>query len=114
MSYTMIGIMPAKPPPIFPSENKLLTEFGERLRLARLRRQLSAEVVAERASISRMTLHRAEQGSAAVSFGVYLRILAVLNLENDIALLAADDRLGRRLQDLGLPLKKRASRSRDG
>lgn len=97
---------------MFPSEKKLLVEFGERLKLARLRRRYAAELVAERAGISRMTLHRAEQGSPAVSLGVYARILAVLNLEGDISALAADDRLGRRLQDLELPVRQRARRTR--
>jgi transcriptional regulator with XRE-family HTH domain len=94
--------MPSKKQPIYPSEQKLLTEFGERLRLARLRRKLSAETIAERSSITRMTLHRAEKGSPAVAMGTYLRILAALQLENDLNKLAADDVLGRKLQDLGL------------
>ena len=100
--------MPSKKQPIFPSEKKLLADFGERLRLARLRRNISAETLAERSSISRMTLHRAEKGSAAVSMGTYLRILAALHLQDDINLLAMDDQLGRKLQDLELkwPRKK--------
>ncbi|WP_297477997.1 helix-turn-helix domain-containing protein [Ferrovum sp.] len=100
--------MPSKKQPIFPSERKLLSEFGERLRLARLRRKISAETLAERSSISRMTLHRAEQGSPAVSMGTYLRILAALHLQDDIGLLAADDKLGRRLQDIVLDSRKNA------
>lgn len=98
--------MPSKRQPIFPSEHKLLAEFGERLRLARLRRKISAETLAERSSISRMTLHRAEQGSPAVAMGTYLRILAALHLQDDINMLAADDKLGRRLQDLELDPRK--------
>ena len=101
--------MPSKKQPIFPSEKKLLAEFGERLRLARLRREISAETLAERASISRMTLHRAEKGSPAVAMGTYLRILAALHLQDDIALLAQDDQLGRRLQDLDLPKRRERS-----
>lgn len=103
----MCCIMPSKPLRLYPAETKLLVEFGERLKLARLRRRFSAETVALRSRISRMTLSRAEQGSPAVSFGVYLRILAVLQLEQDITQLAADDRLGRKLQDLGLATPKR-------
>lgn len=99
--------MPSKPQPIYPSEKKILAEFGERLRLARLRREISAETLAERSSISRMTLHRAEKGSPSVSLGTYLRILAALHLTEDINLLARDDKLGRKLQDLELP-KRRA------
>lgn len=94
--------MPSKKQPVFPAERKLLAEFGERLKLARLRRKISAETLAERSSISRMTLHRAEQGSPAVSMGTYLRILAALHLQDDIHLLAADDKLGRKLQDIEL------------
>lgn len=94
--------MPSKKQPVFPTERKLLAEFGERLKLARLRRKISAETLAERSSISRMTLHRAEQGSPAVSMGTYLRILAALHLQDDINLLAADDKLGRKLQDIEL------------
>jgi transcriptional regulator with XRE-family HTH domain len=95
---------------MFPAEKKLLVEFGERLRLARLRRRYAAELIAERAGISRMTLYRVEQGSPAVSLGVDVRVLAVLNLEGDLSVLAADDRLGRRLQDLELPIRQRARR----
>lgn len=94
--------MPSKKQPVFPAERKLLAEFGERVKLARLRRKISAETLAERSSISRMTLHRAEQGSPAVSMGTYLRILAALHLQDDINLLAADDKLGRKLQDIEL------------
>ncbi|WP_367184302.1 helix-turn-helix domain-containing protein [Acidiferrobacter sp.] len=94
--------MPSKRQPIFPRERDLLAQFGERLRLARLRRKIPAEALAERSSISRMTLHRAEHGSPAVSMGAYLRILAALHLQDDINLLAADDKLGRKLQDLEL------------
>ncbi|AGY57246.1 helix-turn-helix domain-containing protein [Gloeobacter kilaueensis] len=100
--------MPSKKQPIFPSEKKLLADFGERLRLARLRREISAETLAERASISRMTLYRAEKGSPAVALGTYLRILAALHLQDDINLLAQDDRLGRKLQDLELPKRREA------
>lgn len=99
--------------PIFPREQRLLTDLGERLRLARLRRRLPAETVAVRAAISRKTLYRAEQGSPAVALGVYLRVLAVLGLTEDLTLVAKDDRLGRRLQDLGLPQVKRARRRLD-
>jgi transcriptional regulator with XRE-family HTH domain len=95
--------MPAKQPPSFPAEKKLLTDFGERLRLARLRRQVTIDTAAARAGISRMTLYRAERGESAVAIGTYLRILASLRLEGDLALLARDDELGRRLQDLELP-----------
>lgn len=55
-----------------------------------------------------MTLYRAEKGSPAVALGTYLRILAALHLQDDINLLAQDDRLGRKLQDLELPKRREA------
>ena len=94
--------MPSKSQLIFPSEQRILAGLGERIRLARLRRAISAEVLAERSSISRTTLHRAEQGFPAVALGTYLRIMAALQLQEDFNLLAKDDLLGRRLQDLAL------------
>lgn len=60
-------------------------------------------LVAERAGLSRVTLHRIERGDAAVTLGNYLRVMMVLGLERDLGLLAKDDELGRRLQDLELP-----------
>jgi len=94
--------MPSKPPVTFPSERRLLGEFGQRLRLARLRRGLSATAVAQRAGISRTTLYNAEHGDPSATMGTYARILATLGLENDIGHLAADDKVGRKLQDLAL------------
>ena len=102
--------MPSKAPLAFPSEAKLLIDFGERLRLARLRRRLTAVVVAERANISRQTLAKAERGDPSVTLGTYLRILAIYGLENDLAILAGDDVLGRRLQDLALPAQRKKRR----
>ena len=100
-------IMPSKAPLAFPSEVKLLAEFGERIRLARLRRRLTAVVVAERANISRPTLAKAERGDPSVTLGTYLRILAIYGLESDLNVVAADDVLGRRLQDLALPAPRK-------
>lgn len=99
--------MPAKAQPTFISETALLTALGGRLRLARLRRKFSAETVAVRAGVSRMTLHRAENGDPAVTLGTYLKILGVLHLERDLELVAQDDTVGRRLQDLALPRKRK-------
>jgi hypothetical protein len=55
-----------------------------------------------------MTLHRAEKGFPAVAIGTYLRIMAALQLQEDFNLLAKDDLLGRRLQDLELSKAKEA------
>ena len=94
--------MPRKPPPVFPQEQRLLSELGERLRLARKRRKLSNAAVAQRAGISRTTVYKVEAGDPGATLGAYVRVLAVLGLEGDLNLLAADDRIGRKLQDLAL------------
>ena len=99
--------MPGKAPLAFPSETRLLADLGERLRLARLRRRLTAVVVAERANISRPTLAKAERGDPSVTLGTYLRILAIYGLEGDLSIVAGDDVLGRRLQDLALPVPRK-------
>jgi transcriptional regulator with XRE-family HTH domain len=95
-------------PVLLPKHKKILEEFGENIRLARLRRKLSAEQVSERANISRPTLTAIEKGSESVSIGMYFQVLMVLRLEKDILLLAKDDELGRKLQDANLIIKSRA------
>ncbi|HQX47195.1 MAG TPA: helix-turn-helix domain-containing protein [Steroidobacteraceae bacterium] len=86
----------------FPASRRQLAALGERLRLARKRRKISTVLMAERAGISRDTLHRAEKGDPAVSLGTFQQVLSVLGLDGDLDLLAGEDRLGRRLQDLAL------------
>jgi transcriptional regulator with XRE-family HTH domain len=95
---------------MYPAQKKLLNALGERLRLARLRRKLSVDIACERAGISRMTLYRLEAGGPAISLGTFMRVLSVLSLENDLELIARDDRLGRLLQDQKLPARRRTSR----
>jgi DNA-binding XRE family transcriptional regulator len=84
--------------------------LGANLKKARLRRAHSSETVAQRAGITRKTLYRAERGDPAVSLGIYARVLQALKLESDLALIAADDVLGRKLQDANLEPKTRAPR----
>ena len=100
--------MKNKKPQLLPSTVKILTEFGENIKLARLRRKLSAEQVAERANISRPTLLSIENGMPGVAMGSYAQVLFVLNLEKDLLKVAADDILGRKLQDAKLTVKIRA------
>lgn len=109
--------MSTKSPRPFPSIEKHLLALGERIRLARLRREFTVETVCTRANISRATFYRVEAGDDAVAIGIYARVLRVLNLDGDLDHVAADDVLGRKLQDLQLPtkhkrtLKTRASNS---
>jgi transcriptional regulator with XRE-family HTH domain len=95
---------------LLPKVLKSLSVLGENIKLARLRRNYSAEQVSERAGISRPTLLSIEKGSAKVSMGAYVQVLSILGLEKDVLLIAKDDELGRKLQDAQLIINKRASK----
>jgi transcriptional regulator with XRE-family HTH domain len=99
--------MPAKQPPMYLAQRKHLAALGERLRLARLRRELDVAITCERAGISRMTLYRIEAGSPAIALGTLMRLLSVLGLEGDLDLIAGNDKLGKVLQDQSLPARRR-------
>jgi transcriptional regulator with XRE-family HTH domain len=98
---------------LLPSAKNILNEMGENLRLARLRRKISAQQVAERANISRSTLWMIEKGSPAVAMGAYMQVLFVLGLENDLLKIAGDDVLGKKLRDLELLPKQRAPKRKN-
>ena len=83
---------------------------GEQIKLARLRRNLSIAQIAERATCSPLTVARVEKGSPSVSFGIYARVLYALQLEDALLHIAGEDELGRRLQDLSLTQRRRASK----
>lgn len=110
MFLFIMADMPSKPPIVFPQEQRVLTAMGERIRLARRRRRLSTTTVSGRAGISRSTLHKIEAGDPGVTLGSCVRVLACLSLVSDFDHIAADDRLGRRLQDLGLEPSPRPKR----
>ena len=104
--------MGRKPARCLPKHERLLADLGENLRLARLRRKLSAEQVAERAGVSRSTLHLMENGSAGISLGKLVQVLAVLGLEQDLAAVGIDDVLGRKLEDARLTETRRRAPKR--
>ena len=91
-----------------PSLQKRMLTVGENIHIARLRRRFSAALLAERAGITPTTLRAIERGEGTVSFGAYASVLFCLGLENDLELLARDDVFGKKLQDIGLTVKKRA------
>jgi transcriptional regulator with XRE-family HTH domain len=96
---------------IVPATENILKTMGGQIKLARLRRDLSAELVAERAGISRASLWKVESGNPAVAIGIYAAVLHALgNMDRDLALVAKDDEMGRQMQDLNLMTRKRASR----
>ncbi len=106
--YEIAIIMGRKATSLLPRQERMLEEVGENLRLARLRRRLSARQVADRAGISRSTMQSLEKGASGTSIGNLLQVLVVLGLETGFVELAADDRLGRKLEDARLGSRKRA------
>ena len=97
---------------IMPKTAEVLETLGEQIKLARLRRKIPADLVAQRAGVSRSTVWSIEKGSPSVSMGAYAAVLHALNgLDKDLLLVARDDELGRRMQDLGLITKKRAPKT---
>ncbi|MCQ2348357.1 MAG: helix-turn-helix domain-containing protein [Paludibacteraceae bacterium] len=95
---------------LLPKYQRMLTTLGNSIRMARLRRDLSSEQIAERAGIARNTLIKIEHGDEGVAMGYYFRVLIALNLADDILLLAKDDAVGRAIQDAQLVIKERASK----
>jgi transcriptional regulator with XRE-family HTH domain len=87
---------------LLPKFQRMVAQVGENIKLARKRRKLTTVQVAERAGINRSTLYQIEKGNPRVAFGAYFNVLRTLNLHEDVLKIAADDELGRKLQDLEL------------
>jgi transcriptional regulator with XRE-family HTH domain len=105
--------VPKKSIVLLPETLNILEQMGLQIKYARLRRKISAEIVAERAGISRATLCAIEKGSPSVAMGCYAAVLHALNyMDKDLLLVAKDDELGRKLQDLDLHVQKRVRKKR--
>ena len=77
--------------------------------------ELGYRKCAERVGVSVPTIGKLEDGDPSTSLVTMLRVLSALGLAADIDLLAAQDTLGRSLQDSELkrPMPKRAKKSSD-
>lgn len=106
------NIMNTRTITLLPKAERVLEQLGEHIKLARLRRKLSTEQIAERAGINRTTLWNIERGMPTVTIGAYSQVLLVLGLLEDLLKVAADDELGRRLQDADIIVKKRAPKKK--
>lgn len=102
---------PSLPLPV----KRALTKLGADIRAARLRRRISAAIMAERAFITPKTLRRVERGDAGVAMGIYATLLFVLGLTDRIAGLAdvRTDEVGLQLEEEKLPQRVR-QRSKAG
>ena len=96
---------------VLPQTQIILQQMGEQIKVSRLRRRLSVELVAQRAGVSRATIWNVEKGNPAVAIGIYAAVLHALNnMDQDLLLVAKDDELGHRMRDLELIIGKRAPR----
>lgn len=76
----------------FPMEIETAAErLGQRIRLARLRRRMSQEELAQACDITRKTLYALEKGSTSTSLGTLLTVLWKLGLLPNAEALADPD-----------------------
>jgi len=73
--------MPAKAPDMTPAVANKLATLGLEIRQKRKSLRISATVTAEAAGMSRVTLHRIENGEPSVTMGAYLSVMAALDID---------------------------------
>ncbi len=71
-------------------ERQLLLQLGDRLKRLRKAQGLGTVEMARRADMSRTTLAAVEAGDPGPSIGTYLRVMSVLGVSGELALLAGD------------------------
>lgn len=94
------------------STEKILEKMGNRIRRARLRRNISIEELAQKATIGKSTLSLIEKGTPTVSIGAYAAVLAVLKLDEDFGLIAVDEIGKKQFWDQNLQKRERASKKK--
>lgn len=94
--------MTKRTPPAYPGARRQLLALGRRLRAARLRRNLTQGMLAERVGVTVPTIAKLENGVPTTSMSTMLRVLQTLGFGADIDAIAAVDEQGRALQDSGL------------
>ena len=85
--------MAKRTPPTPPAGRRQLLALGERLRAARLRRQMSQSALAEKVGVHVQTILKLESGTPTTSLATMLLVLRALGMASDIDALAADDPL---------------------
>ena len=74
-----------------PNIGDKLKKLGQRIKKARLRRNISAEMISKQAGIGESTFYAIERGVATVSIGAYAAVLFVLELDSDLDGIATDE-----------------------
>lgn len=96
---------------LLPSTERALEKVGTNIKRARLRRNIRAEFLAERAGISADTLSAIEKGASTVSIGAYAAVLAVLKLDNDLEMIALDEEGKKQFKEHNLKKRERATKN---
>ncbi|WP_207462543.1 helix-turn-helix domain-containing protein [Azospirillum sp. SYSU D00513] len=81
-------------------EHDALERLGRRVRLARLRRNLTQEDLAERAGTTRKTVRALEQGRETVSVGLLLKVMTILGYPDRLPALLESDPIGEDLEEV--------------
>ena len=93
------------------TEDKL-KKIGQRIKNARLRRNISAEAISKKAGIGESTFYAIERGVSTVSIGAYAAVLSVLGLDCDLDAIALDESGKKLFWEENLVDRKRASKQR--
>ena len=104
--------MPRKNIILTPNTVKILEKMGAQIKKARLRRNISVEMIIEQTGISETTFYSIEKGVSTVSIGAYAAVLSVLELDKDIELIALDEEGKKRFWEQNLQCRERASRKK--
>ena len=97
---------------LLPRTEQALEKVGANIKRARLRRNIRAELLVERAGISADTLTSIEKGVSTVSIGAYAAVLAVLEMDNDLEMIALDEEGKQRFKENNFKKRERATKSR--
>ena len=106
-------IMARKTVTLLPGTQHALEKAGANMKNARLRRNIRAELLAERAGISVDTLSAIEKGVSTVSIGAYAAVLAVLKLDNDLEMIALDEEGKKQFKEYTLKKRERATKKKN-
>ena len=95
-----------------PNTEDKIKKMGQRIKKARLRRNISAEMISKQAGIGESTFYAIEHGVSTVSLGAYAAVLSILGLNNDLDSIAVDEEAKKQFYEQNLVKRKRASKQR--